>query len=129
MDTKHKRKNCSVHYLISAFLQQPFYKLPVCLCNNRRREVRQFGLSNSAAQIPGFLDILLYRNRKLANTDKRASETTLPREKDKLIFITHPCATRRKGSHPLSEKAPVHIQHWAETLNVLEVKSPFTLSV
>lgn len=97
-----KRTELSLYYLISAFLQQAFYKLPVCLRNYRWREVRQFGLSNSAAQIPGFLDILLYWGRKLTNTDKSASETTLPREKGKLICRTHPCAMRRKGSHPLS---------------------------
>lgn len=74
-----REQNYSLYYLISAFLQQAFYKLPVCLCNYRWREVRQFGLPNSAAQIPGFLYILLYWGRKLTNTDKSASETTLPR--------------------------------------------------
>jgi len=107
-----REQKYSLYYLISAFLQQAFHKLPVCLCNYRWREVRQFGLPNSAAQTPGFLDILLYQGRKLTNTDKSASETNFPREKDKLIFITHLWARRRKESDPLSEKAPFHIQHY-----------------
>lgn len=55
-----REQKYSLYYLISAFLQQAFYKLPICLCNYRWREVRQLGLPNGAAQIPGFLDILLY---------------------------------------------------------------------
>lgn len=107
-----REQNYSLCYLISAFLQQALYKLPVCLCNYWRREVREFGLPNGAAQIPGFLDVLLDWGRKWTNTEKSASETPWPREKGKLMFITHTSGVRRKGSHPLSEKAPFYIQHY-----------------
>lgn len=107
-----REQNYSLYYLISAFLQQAFYKLPVCLCNYWWREVREFGLPNGAAQIPGFLDVLLDWGRKRTNTDKSASETTWPREKGKLILITHTSGVRRKQSGPLFRKGPLYIQHY-----------------
>lgn len=47
-------------HLISAFLQQSLYELPVGLCDDWRWQVGEFGLAESGAQVPGLLDVLLH---------------------------------------------------------------------
>lgn len=46
-------------HLISALLQQSLNKLPVGLCDDRRRQVGEFGLAECGAEVSGFLDVFL----------------------------------------------------------------------
>lgn len=59
-----ERRGAGTH-LVAALLQQPLHELPVGLGDHGRGEVGQFGLSDGAAHVPGFLDVLLKQRGKI----------------------------------------------------------------